>query len=65
VQCYQSLYYYSYINMHLFVESDHSFRDIYFPNPYLPAPRALAAEGQTDPEPALDLHWVERILVGE
>jgi hypothetical protein len=26
--------------MHLFVENDHSFRDIYFRNPYLPAPAA-------------------------
>jgi hypothetical protein len=51
--------------MHLFVESDHSFRDIYFPNPYLPAPRNAPADGQTDPEPAVDLHWVESILVGE
>jgi hypothetical protein len=68
-QCYQSLYYYSYINMHLFVESDHSFKDIYFPNPFLPH-RALqvSSEASTDSEEdndSLDLNWVENILTGE
>jgi hypothetical protein len=54
--------------MHLFVESDNSFQDIYFPNPYLPPARraiAAAADSQTDLEVALDINWVENILVGE
>ena len=37
--CYESLFYYLYVNMFFFVEHDESFRDIYFPNPFLPKPK--------------------------
>lgn len=32
VQCYLGLHYYSYVNMHMFVESDNSFQELYSPS---------------------------------
>jgi hypothetical protein len=41
LSCYQAMFYYSYINMHLFVQSDDSFQDIYFPGTH-PITRKLS-----------------------
>jgi hypothetical protein len=38
--CFQALFYYLYVNMHLFVEQDNSFQDLYFPTAPRQAPLA-------------------------
>ncbi len=64
------MFYYTYVNMHMFVEHDNSFRDIYYPNPYQKPslPRKMSEEtleSESEEDASVSVLWVETLLQGE
>ena len=66
LSCYQSLYYFSYINNQLFVTKDDSYLETYF-HQHLEQPSSesfsLEEEGSEASSEEVNLNWVESLLM--